>query len=544
MLKDFIKQQFTLLKKELDSGKMGDSLSSQLKYSARNNFKLDKKEEVIYAYSTALLDDDEEITQGIVITDLSINIIVDNDSPNDIICVLWEDLKSCDYKDMVLYFHNIDDMKEILEIHLSFFRKTELGFLDSVFGNKQEIDCDKIGVKLAKIFNVIIEEVNRQVSEDNKEGKEIVLTAFNLLEKKEWVKLNEFIDEKMNESNVLYNIFKAKVLEEKDHLFNEALKYCNIASKIIDGDDKLKNISDITNMLYLLRSSIYKNLEEYNLARKDILMITSDNMETKEDEKEKINEINSLYNQHFYELPYDERKIIMITNKNVMNIKGFTMLDINNMPKNMILPLGHPKDGMLYLGHPFIKNKYIPMENYEIELLEDKIREFCELVESLGATEVYVESISSTIQNNKQINNSNKEIDDNMITGIEAKIKTNQSDKFEEQIKRTINISQKFNPKSLPVLPQDLNWYGIEYSWQRLYNQRMRGSLIEHREKFETRKVSLIEENEIEDVNAGIDIFVANMNGKYDRLKNKVYHTNENVEIILHVKFAPLDSLK
>ena len=64
--------------------------------------------------------------------------------------------------------------------------------------------------------------------------------------------------------------------------------------------------------------------------------------------------------------------------------------------------MGHPVVNQLYVGHPYIPSKYIPFENYELELIEDKIREFSQIMQYLGATEINIESVNSS-SNNKDL---------------------------------------------------------------------------------------------------------------------------------------------
>ena len=72
----FIKNQ---IENVLPSEFCGYHLSEELKRTARYYFRLGKDEEILYAYSTAFWDNSEKISQGCVITDQSINFVLDND---------------------------------------------------------------------------------------------------------------------------------------------------------------------------------------------------------------------------------------------------------------------------------------------------------------------------------------------------------------------------------------------------------------------------------------------------------------------------------
>ena len=45
-----------------------------------------------------------------------------------------------------------------------------------------------------------------------------------------------------------------------------------------------------------------------------------------------------------------------------------------------------------------------------------------------------------------------------------------------DEISQSVNLHQKFIPKGVPKLPEVLVWYPNEPSWQRLYEQRMKGT--------------------------------------------------------------------
>lgn len=102
-----------------------------------------------------------------------------------------------------------------------------------------------------------------------------------------------------------------------------------------------------------------------------------------------------IYRKEFLTIPYNERKVIMPVKKHIHQPQEhFTIFDIRDLP-DINFPLGHPVANQLYVGHPLIPAKYIPFEDYQFELVEDKVREFCILAETLGATEISVECLNS-----------------------------------------------------------------------------------------------------------------------------------------------------
>ncbi|MBR3628031.1 MAG: hypothetical protein IKN42_04200, partial [Elusimicrobia bacterium] len=223
----------------------------------------------------------------------------------------------------------------------------------------------------------------------------------------------------------------------------------------------------------------------------------------------------------------------------------FLMIDIDNLPKNMNFPKGHPIEGELYVGHPFSPNNYLPLQDHELVFTEDKIREFCDFVEELGATEVYAETMS-------YIDESGRRETENIYGGkfelkgygIEGEYEKSNDMKFENELRKIVKIHEMFSPNQYPKLAENLYWYNQEPSWQRLYKKRMRGAIIDRSETISTSKSSMVQEKEYININGELKILVASLGGKYSKLENREYHQNRDVEISLHVIFEPLKNLE
>lgn len=98
------------------------------------------------------------------------------------------------------------------------------------------------------------------------------------------------------------------------------------------------------------------------------------------------------------EQPYNKRKTLLVVNEySDLRQERLSVININTLPyTNIEFPIGHPVAYQLYIGHPYIAQKYIPFESYELELIEDKIREFCQIMQSLGAMEITIECLNSS----------------------------------------------------------------------------------------------------------------------------------------------------
>lgn len=247
---------------------------------------------------------------------------------------------------------------------------------------------------------------------------------------------------------------------------------------------------------------------------------------------------------NFLAIPYQDRKIIMPTKSPLRaNPSHVMVLPINESSK-LSFPMGHPIANQLYVGHPLVPSKYLPFDDYQLVFVEDKIREFCEFVQDLGATEITIDCLNSSYNNDDS--NTNKTYSggiDGAGRGISGSVKTNNSRRLIEELSRSINLHQTFNPTQKPILHPNLMWYQHEPSWQRLYNQRMSGGLLTHEERMETKKSQVLEDKELQDIKAEVKGIFAKLNIGFDQNDESRYEQQENAILSIKVRFAPLNEL-
>lgn len=246
----------------------------------------------------------------------------------------------------------------------------------------------------------------------------------------------------------------------------------------------------------------------------------------------------------FLTLPYQDRKMIMPT-KGIQRVSSnhIVVFPISESPE-LSFPIGHPVANQLYVGHPLIPNKYFPFENYQLEFVEDKIREFCEFVQDLGATEITIDCLNSTFNNSDS--NAEKTYSGGIkgaVRGVSGSLNTNHSRHLIEELSKTINLHQTFNPTKKPILHPNLIWYPKEPSWQRLYNQRMNGGLLTHEERMETKKSQVFEGRELQDIKAEVQGLFVNLNVGFDECEENKFEQQENAILSIKVEFAPLNEL-
>lgn len=299
----------------------------------------------------------------------------------------------------------------------------------------------------------------------------------------------------LEEEKYQVEIDKCEFLLDKQE-FDKALSACEEAEKIEDN----YKIHYLKGQIFSKMGNIDSSRKEFAKALKQAKTSTQRN-----ESKTKFEPVEKFFLSEFLKKDYSERKLLMPI-KNAEDIyvsETATLFPIKEMPK-ISLPIGHPIENELYVAHPYVSTKYTTFDTYETDFLNERLREFCELAQALGATEVNIESVRTVEENYDFTKNANAEIKSNLKIkeGIEATagpdIKNIEKNSRVESILRGISIHQVFSkPKKEIVLPKNLVWFDHEPSWQQLYRQRMMGNLLEHREKIESKSNRVIQDSEL-----------------------------------------------
>ena len=508
-------------------------IPSDVKHSIRTSWGIGLDEEILYVRDSSFWN---ERNQGLVITDCGVICIPDNDDMDDRIHISWENVNYVEYKDELLYFFGYGDRENNCPIHISHFLK-------------ESSDTSKRGA--GSIFHRIFTRMAQtQTPKDEDDIYEKTVEQYNQLmnDGKEEEALQLALSYRKNEQNVAFTpeiawLYHKKGQDEK-------------AFAVIDEDFNALAEDNLTwkGKLYYTKYSIYDDNGDYMNARKDCLYVKRnipsdvnwdyEDVNILDDATKDFSRFENEYTQHFLEQPYNERKLIVpVQSYTDLSQKKLAVVDINNLPA-INFPMGHPVANQLYVGHPYIPSKYIPFENYELELIEDKIREFSQIMQYLGATEINIESVNSSS------NNKDSKIDQKLSGGVDYKLVSGSgnaerhiTNKLLEDISQHINLHQKFSPKKYPALPENLVWYHNEPSWQRLYSQRMQGALLEHEERIETKKSQVVENSELKQISAEVKWLFVKANGNWEQSMEEKFEAHENAILSIHVKFAPLENL-
>lgn len=509
-------------------------IPDEVRYEVRLKFDIHVDETILYVRDTSFWNNRN---QGTIVTDWGITCIPDNDERDEKIRFSWEIVESVKYDAQILYFYGYDGGDDYQAIHLFHFLKET----DDEAKNREE------GERLACIFTKM---AKTQIPENNEDNMEKVITQYNGLIDKEQTEEAFLVALQFRE------VFKNTILTPQVAWGYFHKGQGDKALQILDEDINTLSEECLETKVQLCynKYSILHELKNDIAAREDCLFVMKNAAHSLKGEdgiliidnaRNDFKKYEDYYVQCFLDQPYNKRKLIVpVKEYTDLSQKQISVVDINNLP-SIHFSMGHPIANQLYVGHPYLPARYIPFENYEREFLEDKIREFCQIMQYLGATDINIDSINASA-NNRNMNYDQKVSGggSNKTASVQSDFEKKGTNNYLEDISQSINLHQVFKPTSSPVLPENLVWYPNEPSWQRLYAQRMRGGLLQHEERIETRKNQVIENSELKQVSAEFQWLFVKANGKWEQSLEQKFEIHENAILAIHVHFAPLETLQ
>lgn len=429
------------------------------------------------------------------------------------------------------------------------YRCSKCGYEWTATSGEVELDEDEKNENLGDIFDEYCEAFDNETDLEKK---------ISIMQKA----LSEFDDDDWPTGRAYYWIsycyFRLSNMTKALEYNTKGLK-CNAVEY---GDDIYGDLCYMRyNILYTVYGEDYKcdNPEVLSMVREfallasrfaddeKVLKVEDDGYELTErkDASRDFDALDQEYTEKFLELPYKDRKTLLIVDEyEDLCQDHFVTLNINSDLSNLSFPIGHPKVNEMYVAHPMATNRYMPIENYQLELIEDRVREFCELAQHLGATEINIECLNSN--DNDSTNSGSRNISGGVSkgsVGVSGSYHDEYSRRLIEKISRSVSLHQTFHPTKTPELPDSLIWYNGEPSWQRLYRQRIEGGLLTHEERIETSKSQVVDNREMKAIKAELETLYVNMNMEFDKTEESKFEQQENAVLAISVKFAPLSEL-
>lgn len=256
----------------------------------------------------------------------------------------------------------------------------------------------------------------------------------------------------------------------------------------------------------------------------------------------KIRENYKNYIKKFKELPLRERNIITVSNTDkLFKSEHITLLNINQLPE-VQFPSFHPKNNQTYIVHPYKTDSYLPIENYDYELLNDRLNEFFYFLQCLGATSITFETIEE--ESKEENTHSNTKVDADVKAKVtQVKVGVGYENAMNSSLRNYLKMerTQTFNPTKRPYIPNDLVWYPNEFTWQRLAQQRLNGNLLSHNEILSSSQTQMLKSSEIVDVNAELKMLFTSVKTNVHYQGEKDIKQNKDFSCRISVEFKPME---
>ena len=439
-----------------------------------------------------------------------------------------------------LYKSNCNDIVEIPTELFGYFIEDDEengNFIIEMLSNiKNKID--EFEISHYDNLNQIFDDIKLKVeNNENEKALEIIKANFDL---------NSLINTDLYQYYfiVYYTSLCLKKLGEN----KEAIKLLEDRIQKSDDSDGFKEWGS---WIINLKAEINENLGNYYSSLQDyyISYNNSNNLERKSILKEKISFVYSKYTETFSKLNYDERKMILVYDEiKVSPSNSFIVLDKTKLPNEIKFPLSHPKKEEIYIGHPYIKESYLPFSTYEASLFNDRFEEFSYFVQCLGAKSMTIKVIKEnektiTDEETSKIEGSiefGKKVVKNSINGSYE----NSKDTEQKEDTKTSRVrTQIYNPVKKPYIPENLLWYPHETSWHRLYQQRVNGNILKHHDIISSKSSHSISSNEKSNLKLALKNFFAEININRDSLIESTINESESIEWEILVEFESIENL-
>lgn len=432
------------------------------------------------------------------------------------------------------------------------------GAFKAVFGFKYEFVCPNCGFEWGTDdpaddqYDEFIEERSEHYSEMYSSINEEIEKRLKKDPQKAITYLDTLLQDPDYEDERAY-LYRRQALIYINYLEDNesAIAVCNKGIELLEDDEWSQDESFLWYYKYMAEENLGRTWQArrdalylYNNVGEDETIVSDEGKLQLEDVALKaFNEFDEEYSNLYLGFEYKDRKSFLVvpqyTNTGTTHVDVF---HLSSIPKDITFPVGHPVENQLYIGHPYLPNLYLPYETYQYNFVEDRVREFCEIAQTLGATEITVEALN-TSQMSKDRSSSR-----NISGGASYKERSangayddNQNYSSVEKKYQALNFHQEYHPTEPPHLPEKMVWYEHEPRWQRLYNQRLKG-ILAHEERIETKNSQVVSGSELKDIKADVK-FLIEAKGERTEMMEEKFAQEENAILSIKVKFAPLSEL-
>ena len=250
----------------------------------------------------------------------------------------------------------------------------------------------------------------------------------------------------------------------------------------------------------------------------------------------KLEEANTdLWDNYVLKVPYKERKYIMLVEDSKIKncaVSGITIFNSSNVPNCINFYDNMPLNNELYVGHPYNPSVYIPYNQAEDILFQDKIQELCYILQQLGAEEITITSLKGRKIN--ETNNKKEEIEVAANAGrfgnASLNIDSSTSNLMDRTSHEQYDVKYVYDPIDMPEMPSETIWYQNQPKWQRLVQSRIDGNTLEYTECISSKLTFFTSSSEKEDIKAKLKVLMANIEGRsYEEEEKQLREETETI---------------
>ena len=242
-----------------------------------------------------------------------------------------------------------------------------------------------------------------------------------------------------------------------------------------------------------------------------------------------------LWDNYVLKVPYKERKYIMLVEDSKIKncaVSGITIFNSSNVPNCINFYDNMPLNNELYIGHPYNPSVYIPYNQAEDILFQDKIQEFCYILQQLGAEEITITSLKGRKVN--EINNKKEELEVAANAGrfgnASLNIDSSTSNLMDRTSHEQYDVKYVYDPINMPEMPSETIWYQNQPKWQRLVQSRIDGNTLEYTECISSKLTFFTSSSEKEDIKAKLKVLMANIEGRnYEEEEKQLREETETI---------------
>ena len=214
---------------------------------------------------------------------------------------------------------------------------------------------------------------------------------------------------------------------------------------------------------------------------------------------------------------------------------------IDQLPKELAFPVGHPQQNTLYVASPVKKGYYVPYCDAEETFFHEKVDDFIRLSQCLGAMEITFRSLKGQSIAESFLSSGNYNLGGSMKSnsvsgGYSQKISGNGS----YDSSKSVELSRKYDPIKYPYCPDDIEWLRFDPSWQSFVKQRLEGNTLEASMRISSTETISSNMNTIKNVKAAFENMMVKVDANYDSEEDNTFSQTESTEWQISVKFKSI----